>query len=121
MVYENSYQQPFFEMMSRFQQNLRKENVLLLTVGFSFRDTHIVSAIKEALEQNTGFQLMVVNKGIDKSGHMRWLYELACNHSNVVLIAELFENFAKNYPVLKSYTQEEYRKVVINENGKGDD
>ncbi|WP_121195750.1 SIR2 family protein [Mucilaginibacter gracilis] len=28
--YENSYDQPFFEMMSRFQQNLRKDNVLLI-------------------------------------------------------------------------------------------
>ena len=34
--YESSYEQPYFEMMSRFQSNLRKENVFLITIGFSF-------------------------------------------------------------------------------------
>jgi len=112
--YENSYEQPFFEMMSRFQQSLRKENVMLLCIGFSFSDKHIVTAIKEALEQNPGFQLMVINKGIDKSENFKWLFDLAQNHSNIVIIDELFSDFAKNYPDLKSYNQNEHNKIVIN-------
>lgn len=114
--YESSYEQPFFEMMSRFQQNLRKDNVLLICIGFSFNDKHIVTAIKEALEQNSGFQLMVVNKGIDTSDSFKWLYNLALNHSNIVLVDELFSDFALNYPLLKSYNQEEYKKITINLN-----
>lgn len=114
--YESSYEQPFFEMMSRFQQSLRKDNVLLICIGFSFNDKHIVTAIQEALSQNSGFQLMVVNMGIDKSEHCKWLYDLAMDHSNIVLIDELFADFAGNYPLLKSYSQDEYKKITINLN-----
>jgi NAD-dependent SIR2 family protein deacetylase len=112
--YESSYEQPFFEMMSRFQQNLRKDNVLLICVGFSFNDKHIVTAIQEALEQNSGFQLMVVNKGIDTSDGFKWLYNLANKHSNIILIDELFSDFSLNYPLLKAYNQDEYKKITVN-------
>lgn len=118
--YENSYHQPFFEMMSRFQQNLRKDNVLLICIGFSFCDKHIVTMIQESLEQNTGFQLVVVNKGIDTSDNFKWLYNLALKHSNIVLIDELFSDFSDNYPLLKTYNQDEQNKIIIlsnNENG----
>lgn len=112
--YESSYEQPFFEMMSRFQQNLRKDNVLLICIGFSFNDKHIVTAIQEALEQNPGFQLMVINKGIDTSDGFKWLYNLATKHSNIVLVDELFSDFSLNFPLLKSYNQDEYKKITIN-------
>ena len=111
--YENSYEQPFFEMMSRFHQNLRKENVLLICIGFSFSDKHIVTAIMEALTQNPSFQLMVVNNEIDTSESFSWLVELSKKHSSIVLIDEKFIDFADNYPDLKSYNQDEQNKIVI--------
>lgn len=111
--YENSYDQPFFEMMSRFQQNLRNDNVLLICIGFSFNDKHIVAMIKEALVQNPGFQLMVVNKGIDTSEGFKWLVNLAYIHSNISLVDELFADFSINYPELKSYNQDDNKKIVI--------
>lgn len=116
--YENSYHQPFFEMMSRFQQNLRKDNVLLICIGFSFCDKHIVTMIQESLEQNTGFQLVVVNKGIDTSDKFKWLYDLALKHSNIVLIDELFSDFSENYPLLKTYNQDEQNKIIILSNNE---
>lgn len=113
--YENSYEQPFFEMMSRFQQSLRKDNVLLICVGFSFNDKHIVTAIQEALEQNPAFQLMVVNKGIETTGKFNSeLYRISKENSCVVLIDELFSDFAKYFPDLKSYNQDEHKKIFIN-------
>lgn len=115
--YESSYEQPFFEMMSRFQQNLRKDNVLLICIGFSFNDKHIVTAIQEALEQNPSFQLMVVNKGIEFTGKFTSeLYRISQENSSVVLVDELFSDFAKFFPDLKSYNQDELRKIVINLN-----
>lgn len=120
--YESSYEQPFFEMMSRFQQNLRKDNVLLICIGFSFNDKHIVTAIQEALEQNPGFQLMVVNKGIDQSGKFKKeLYRISQENSSIVLVDELFADFAKYFPDLKSYNQDEHRKIVINLNADKDE
>jgi hypothetical protein len=111
--YENSYEQPFFEMMARFHQNLRRENVLLICIGFSFNDKHIVTAIKEALTQNPSFQIIVVNKTIDVSDNAKWLFELSRKHSNIALIDEMFVDFAQNYPDLKSYDQDEQNKIVI--------
>lgn len=115
--YESSYEQPYFEMMSRFQQNVRNENTLLICIGFSFNDKHIVTAIVEALEQNPGFQLMVVNKGIDVwSKSFNPIFEAAKIHNNIVLIDEVFDDFAKYYPDLKSYNQEDEKKIILNLN-----
>lgn len=115
--YESSYEQPYFEMMSRFQQNLRNENVLLICIGFSFSDKHIVTAIIEALEQNPGFQLMVVNKDIDtKSATFISIFEASKKHNNIVLVDELFEDFANHFPDLKSYNQEDAKKIILNLN-----
>ena len=47
--YESSYEQPYFEMMSRFQQALRKENTLLIVICFGFQDKHIQNAVIEAV------------------------------------------------------------------------
>ncbi|NIJ46403.1 NAD-dependent SIR2 family protein deacetylase [Wenyingzhuangia heitensis] len=115
--YESSYDQPFFEMMSRFQQSLRNDNVLLICIGFSFNDKHIVSAIIEALEQNPSFQLMVVNKGIDeKSESFKPFFEAAKKYNNIALVDEEFADFAKHYPDLKSYNHEDSKKIIINNN-----
>ncbi|MDE5432703.1 SIR2 family protein [Elizabethkingia meningoseptica] len=115
--YESSYEQPYFEMMSRFQQSLRNENVTLICIGFSFGDKHVVTAIKEALEQNSSFQLMVVNKSIDEANeNIKPIIEAAKKHNNIVFVAETFDDFVTNYPDLKSYNQDEQYKVFINLN-----
>lgn len=113
--YESSYEQPYFEMMSRFQTNLRKENVFLITIGFSFGDKHIVTAIIEALEQNPSFQLMIINRSIDESNeNLKPFIDAANKYSNISIVAESFADFAIHYPDLKSYNQEDTRQIVIN-------
>jgi len=113
--YESSYEQPYFEMMSRFQSSLRKENVFLITIGFSFGDKHIVTSIIEALEQNPSFQLMIINRGIDDSNvNLAPFIEAARKYSNISIISETFEDFAKNYPDLKSYNQDTSKQIIIN-------
>lgn len=104
--YESSYEQPFFEMMSRFQQSLRKENVVLVCVGFSLNDKHIVTVIKEALNQNSSFQLIMVNRSIRKTGASKWLFDLSKKHTNIALVAEEFTEFVKHYPYIKSYSED---------------
>lgn len=120
--YESSYEQPYFEMMSRFQQNLRNENVLLICIGFSFNDKHLVTAIIEALEQNPSFQLMVVNRSIDEASQVfKPFFDAAKKHNNIVLVSELFNGFANHYPDLKSYNQEDAKKIIMNFNSEQDD
>ena len=70
--YESSYDQPYFEMMSHFQQTLRKENTLLIVVGFGFKDKHIQNVIKEASLQNHNLHILIVCYGqIEKEG--KWV------------------------------------------------
>jgi len=102
--YENSYDQPFFEMMSRFQSNLRKDNVLLICVGFSFSDKHIVTAIKEAVSQNPSFRLLIIIRTIRDSEVMNWFMEKAEKQYNVTIVAEEFKDFVHHYPTSKVYS-----------------
>jgi hypothetical protein len=103
--YENSYDQPFFEMMSRFQQNLRKDNVLLICLGFSFGDKHIVTAIKEAVTQNPSFRMLIVNRSIRDAQNFKWFLERANLQSNIIIVAEDFKEFTNQYPTSVIYSE----------------
>jgi hypothetical protein len=103
--YEDSYEQPFFEMMARFQRNLRQNNdTLLICIGYSFNDKHINSAIEEALNQNPGFRLAVIDPGINASNPaMSKLLQSALMSNRILMIAESFAEFAENYPEIQTY------------------
>ena len=84
-------------------------------MGFSLGDKHIVTAIVEALEQNPSFQLMIVNRSIDEANeNLKPFIDAAKKYSNISIVSETFEDFAKNYPDLKSYNQENTKQIVIN-------
>lgn len=110
--YESSYEQPYFEMMSRFQQALRKENVLLIIIGFGFKDKHIQSAILEAVEQNPSFQLVIVdynsNETIDQKNLKDFFYgdALETVKRNVTIIFDKFKDFTQKYPENETYKEE---------------
>lgn len=101
--YESSYEQPFFEMIARFQQSLRKENVFLISIGFSFYDKHISSIIHEALDINPSFNLMVVTLGIESNKALEKLREKATRNNNVILLEEKFLDFVLHYPFNEVY------------------
>ncbi|MEW6194344.1 MAG: SIR2 family protein [Bacteroidota bacterium] len=113
--YEHSYEQPFFEMMSRFQSELRKENVLLICIGFSFNDKHITTVIKEAVIQNPSFELMVIDKELKQNDGMKWLQEKAMLDSRLCLIKETFEEFSKNFPEINTVTKEDILQQIYQE------
>lgn len=60
--FEASYSMPYFEMISRFQQELRKENTTLSILGYSFWDSHINSIIIEAFKTNPSLTILLVGK-----------------------------------------------------------
>ncbi|MAN29334.1 MULTISPECIES: SIR2 family protein [Mesonia] len=105
--YEDSYEQPFFEMMARFQRNLRLNNdTLLICVGYSFNDKHINAAIEEALNQNPGFRLAVIDPGFDNdniSNSSLAIKKSALESERILMISESFTDFAKFYPEIKTY------------------
>ena len=101
--YETSYEQPFFEMMSRFQTELRMDNALLIIIGYSFGDKHINSMIFEALEQNHSLQLVIVDPCIE---NFEEIIQRTQRSANILLIRCDFKELALNYPYSYAYSQE---------------
>lgn len=114
--YEDSYEQPFFEMMARFQTSLRINNdTLLICIGYSFNDKHINAAIEEALNQNPSFRLAVVDPTFDSIGVSYSLAEIktaAEASERIIMISEKFQDFAIFFPEIKTYDTDKY--VTIN-------
>lgn len=103
--YEHSYEQPYFEMMARFQQSLRTENTLLITIGFSFVDKHISSVILESLKQNPALNLIAFGYPeviLQDNEYQKDLHR-ATQQSRITLVAETFEKLADEYPENISY------------------
>jgi hypothetical protein len=113
--YEHSYEQPFFEMMTRLQMALRAQNTTLVVIGFSFGDKHILSMIQEALEQNPSFQLIIVNFRTEGILGSDIFYNEAAVRGNLMLVNETFTDFVKAYPDVKVYDQneEQYRLIKV--------
>ena len=108
--YESSYEQPYFEMMSRFQQALRKENTLLIVLGFGFRDKHIQNVILEAVNQNPSFQLVIVNYNAGGSINREELKEYFYGNvvkRKVTKVFDTFKGFTESLPENKTYSTNE--------------
>lgn len=103
--YSISYDQPFFEMMSRFQSALRKDNTLLIVLGYGFADKHINSAIFEAVRQNPGFHLLIADYsesrlGIDLNKYLDLLDDIT---ENVSIVHASFKDFVQMLPMNATY------------------
>jgi len=99
--YESSYEQPYFEMMSRLQSELRKKGTnTLIVVGFSFADKHIFTMIKEALNHNASLNLIVIEPFIktEINENFKYLYEYAQKSNQVIIIGEYFKEFVGQMP-----------------------
>lgn len=105
--YEDSYDQPFFEMMARFQKNLRlNDDTLLICIGYSFNDKHINAAIEEALNQNPGFRLAIIDSGFDNdvaSKSLKTIKDAALQTERILMVSETFTDFANYFPEIKTY------------------
>jgi hypothetical protein len=99
--FESSYEQPYFEMMSRFQSELRKNGTsTLICIGFSFADKHIFTMTYEALNQNPSLNLIIIEPFINPTVNENFekLFELSKRSSQVLIIGEFFKDFVLNLP-----------------------
>lgn len=63
--YAQSYQEPYFELFTKFQDLIKRPNTLLISSGFSFADVHISKMVTQALKNNTSLKLLVTDFNID--------------------------------------------------------
>lgn len=66
--YQISYQQPYFELMSRFQIALRQPDIGLIIVGFGFNDDHLSAPIIAAIRSNPGLRAVFASPEIADEG-----------------------------------------------------
>ena len=78
--YMQSYQEPYFELFTKFQELLKRQNTLLITAGFSFADNHISQMIIQAILHNKSLSTLISD------------YTLIQNNDNWKRIEELMEH-----------------------------
>jgi hypothetical protein len=115
--FELSYDQPFLEMMSRFQLGLRQPNTGLLVVGFGFNDFHIAQPILSAIRSNVGLRCLIVDPALEASTN-EYLTEFAqlaqSGDHRLGLLSGTFQEFVPRIPDLVAETEAElHRKRLL--------
>ena len=108
--FESSYEQPFFEVMSRFQTALRQPKTSMLIVGFGFNDKHITEPILSAIRANVGLRIVVVDPFVQKSPSeaSTMMADLIANgDSRITLVSASFARFVPLIPDLVEETEYE--------------
>jgi hypothetical protein len=114
--FESSYDQPFLEMMSRFQFALRQPNTGLLVIGFGFNDNHIAQPMLSAIRANVSLKMMVVGP------HLQDQPPKAVEHISTYiragdwrlsLVNSSFKDFVPTLPDLVSRMEEEEHRARV--------
>lgn len=109
--FEESYQMPFYEMISRFQISLRATNTTLMIIGYSFGDNHINRMIEEAVDSNLSLKVIVVDIDVQvvevvdgekpKKEHENLKNRLinhAKNSARIIFFGATFKDFVEELP-----------------------
>ena len=108
--FEASYDQPFIEMMSRFQLALRQPNSGLLLLGFGFNDPHIWQPVMSAVRSNVSLKAIVVDPVLPSSCKepVKQMENLIrAGDSRLVLLAAGFQDLVPVLPDLVAATEDE--------------
>ncbi len=65
--YSHSYEKPYFELFSKFQEILKRPNTLFITTGFSFSDSHIAKMITQAIKSTPSLSVLVTDLKLDSN------------------------------------------------------
>lgn len=85
--YAQSYQEPYFELFTKFQELLKKQNTLLITTGFSFSDNHISKMITQAIKNNSSLTVVVSDFNINQqSDNWEEITHLMKEHNPIVFL-----------------------------------
>jgi len=114
--FKSSYEQPYFEMMSRFQTALRVPNTGVLIVGFGYNDSHLVGPIDSALRTNASLRLLTVGPSYESTlpglvAEMNKLIE--AGDRRLTLLSGTFEDLVEIVPDLTSVSEEELHQSRI--------
>lgn len=100
--FAQSYQEPYFELFTKFQELIKRPNTLLISSGFSFADDHISKMITQALKNNSSLRLLVTDFNIDPN--RQWNE----NEKRFIEITEDKSQYNKNWGELVHLMDEGY-------------
>ncbi len=109
--FETSYQQPFLELMARFQSGLRRPDTALLIIGSGLSaDQHLAEPILSAVRSNVRLSVVVVSRSLSEKtdGAIASLKSFVeGGDRRVTLIESTFEDFVPKLPDLVPETEAE--------------
>lgn len=108
--FELSYQQPFLELMARYQASLRRADTGFLVLGSGLADRHLAEPLIAAVRANPRFAAMVVSPSLSeaKGEHIKTLHaEIVSGNRRVAFLEASFEEVAPMLPGLVPDTQGE--------------
>lgn len=109
--FESSYQQPYFEMMSRLQASLRQPNSGLLIIGYGCKDKHINEPLLSALRSNVGLKVALIDPvletNVENQVHSFLRHLVDEGDARVSLVSAKFQDFTRYIPDLVSLTEQE--------------
>jgi hypothetical protein len=120
--FEVSYQQPFLELMARFQAALRRPETGLMIIGSGFNDDHISQPILAALRSNVRLTAVVVDPDLEgsKNQHIARVRELIKRGDRrIALLAGTFEEAVERMPDFIALTETEHHEARIAKSSNG--
>tara|TARA_B100000745_G_scaffold300564_1_gene255312 strand:- start:346 stop:1596 length:1251 start_codon:yes stop_codon:yes gene_type:complete len=99
--FERSFEMPFFEMVSRLQSVLRKENTTLFVVGYGFGDEHVNRIIGEALKNNLNLEIFIVKPNLQDISLHNYIEKIEKGSMNIHLIGNTFDELSTGVPDVK--------------------
>jgi hypothetical protein len=127
--YQLAFEQPYLELMAKFQSSLRRPDTTILVVGFGFADEHIAGPILSAIRSNLGLRMIVcdpalydaavadsLSPSMEKRLSLRALFELAKEgDERISFIASRFEDLV---PLIPDIAYETELEIHMNRVGK---
>ena len=114
--FESSYNQPYFEVMSRFQAALRLPNTGLLVIGFGFNDLHLVGPLTSAIKSNAGLRLVAVGPRYETKmpDFMKTVEQLIkAGDRRLTVVAAGFEELVGIVPELQASSEDEQHQMRV--------
>ncbi len=107
--FQSSYDQPYLEIMSRFQMALRQPNTALLISGFGFTDQHIAEPILAAARSNVGLRITVVDPAAESLGRIASVLRdwATAGDTRLGFVQARFEEFVPLLPDLVARSEQE--------------
>lgn len=99
--FEKSFEMPFFEMVSRLQGVLRKENTTLFIVGYGFGDAHVNRIIEESVRNNPNLEIFIIKPTIEDENIKGYIEDIEKGSMNVHLLGNTFDQFSSGLPDVK--------------------